>query len=302
MGEDQAHAALEARRDLEIPREQAVEQKPVPFLGDELAAAITAGGAIYVSLPGMCRALGLGTQAQLQRILRTSSLARGVRMIPLATRGGEQLVNCLRVDKVALWLAGIETGRVKPPSRAKIEAYQDELAPVATQVFLRMAGIAPTQLVPASADPQIQALAEQIETLTDVVTFLREHLEAMLASVNQVAGITLRLDQAIALVEALAVRQDTTETLATKTDERTQHLTPAHARTVQELVDRMVRETQRLPMPLTHAIVYGRLKDRFRAGSYKAIPDKRYDEVLAYLREELRRATSGEAPEQGSMV
>ncbi len=34
-------------------------------------------------------------------------------------------------------------------------------------------------------------------------------------------------------------------------DERTQRLTPAHARTVREMVDRLVRETRELPMPLT---------------------------------------------------
>ncbi len=66
-----------------IPREQALEQKPVPFWGDELAAAMTASGNIYITLPGMCRALGLLTHSQTQRILRTSTLAKGLRVIPL---------------------------------------------------------------------------------------------------------------------------------------------------------------------------------------------------------------------------
>lgn len=63
----------------------------------------------------------------------------------------------------------------------------------------------------------------------------------------------------------------------------------------------MVRETKRFPNPLTYAIIYCRLKHSFRAGSYREIADERYEDVLAYLREELSRATSGEAPEQGSL-
>ena len=146
----------------EIPHEQALEQKPVPFWGDELAAALTAGGNIYITLPAMCRALGLNTQAQLRRILRTPTLARGLRAIPLETRGGRQEANCLRVDKVALWLAGVEPARVKPQFRAKIEAYQEELAPVATQIFLRVAGLTLAQLVPTPADPQTAAAVAAI--------------------------------------------------------------------------------------------------------------------------------------------
>jgi len=249
-----------------IPHEQAIEQKPIPFLGDELAAALTAGGSIYITLPGICRALALNTQAQLRRILRTPTLAKGLRVIPLDTRGGTQPINCLRLDKVALWLAGLEPTRVKPDYRAKIEAYQEELAPVAMQVFLRVMGAQASALVPTSPDPQVAVLAEQIDTLTDVVTFLREHMEALLASSGQVS---VRLDQAISLLESLAARQEATETQLAHVDARTQRLTPAHTRAAQEMVDRMVRETKRLSTPLTYLIIYGRLKHRFRVGSYK---------------------------------
>ena len=219
----------------------------------------------------MCRALGLLAHGQLNRILRTPSLAKGLRVIPLETCGGIQQVNCLRVDKIALWLAGIETARVKPQFRAKIEAYQEELAPVAMQVFLRVAGIQTAQMVPASAAPQAMAVAEQIDELTDVVNLLREHLDALVSLPGQMSGPSVRLDQAISLLESLATRQDTTETRVARIDARTQRLTPAHAREVQELVDRIVRETKRLPMPLTYATIYGRLKYRFRVGSYSDV-------------------------------
>jgi hypothetical protein len=98
---------------------------------------MTTGGDIYITLMGLCSAMGLSPRPQLRRMLRTPAPAKGVRRIPIKTGGGTQRINCLRVDKVAIWLAGIEPNRVKEPFRAKIEAYQEELAPVAMRVFMR---------------------------------------------------------------------------------------------------------------------------------------------------------------------
>ena len=251
----------------------------------------------------MCRALGLNTQPQFRRIVRTPALAKGLRVIPLETRGGVQSINCLRIDRVALWLAGVETSRIKPGYREKIEAYQDELAPVAMQVFMRALGVQPAMTTtPAVTKAELTEIAEQLDTLTGVVTFLREHLDAGLAATSeQIGAMSLRLDDALRLLEALGERQVTAESQIARIDERTQHLTTAHARAIQELVDRMVRETKRLATPLTYPIIYGRLKHRFRASSYREIADDQYETVLAYLRDEFRRTLGGESPEQGAL-
>lgn len=293
------------RNEIAIASEQALEQRPVPFMGDELAAARTAEGAIYLTLPGICRALGLNAQAQLRRVTRTPTLRRALRIIPLATRGGVQPVNCLRVDKVALWLGGVETLSVKPAYRAKIEAYQDELAPVAMQVFMRVLGVQPaseTQPPTAVSAAQVAEIAAQLDTLVGIVTFLREHLDAQLAATSeQIGALSLRLEDALALLEALGERQADTASQVARIDERTARLTPAHARAIQEQVDRMARETKRLEQPLTYAVIYGRLKHRFRASSYREIADEQYPAVMSYLADELRRALAGEGPEQVSL-
>lgn len=292
----------------EIAAEQAIEQRPIPFMSDELAAARTAEGAIYVTVPGMCRALGLNTQAQYRRMARTPSLAKGLRSIPLDTGSGVKSTYCLRVDRVALWLAGMETSRIKPAYRAKIEAYQDELAPVAMAVFMRVLGVQPapeTQPPAIVSAAQVAEIAAQLDTLMGIVSFLREHLDAQLAATSeQIGALSLRLDDAVTLLEALGEHQADTDSQIARIDERTQRLTPAHARAIQEQVDRMARETKRLAppqQPLTYAIIYGRLKHRFRASSYREIADEQYPAVLSYLQDELRRALAGEGPAQGSM-
>jgi hypothetical protein len=137
-----------------IREETVIDQRIAPFEGDDLAAALSEAGEIYIALPGMCTALGLNVRGQIQRIQRTPSLAKGLRRIRLKTPiRGSQLINCLRLDRVALWIAGIETERIQPEYRAKVEAYQDELAPVAMQVFMRVMGL-PTA-PPAAADPHL---------------------------------------------------------------------------------------------------------------------------------------------------
>jgi len=303
---EQDQDALEANdtngSDADIPEEQAIEQQIVPFLGDELAAALTPGGVIYISLPGMCKALGLLTRGQVRRIKETKSLATGLRRIPLATRGGFQHANCLRVDKVALWLGGIQTNSMKNEEyRLKIEYYQDELAPAATQVFMRVMGLRTRDIIPSS-DPQIVALADQVDTLTEITTLVREYMETLLEAQGRTS---MQLEQAVHLLEALTNRQDVTENQVAKIDERTKRLTTAHGKAVQETVDLIAtaieKQSPHITTQLAHSMVYGRLKKRFRARSYIEIPDERFDEVMTYLRQEYRKITGGDLPQQGGL-
>jgi hypothetical protein len=210
----------------------------------------------------------------------------------------------LRIDKLALWLAGVETARVKPTYHAKIAAYQDELAPVATQVFMRVLGIQPASqpsTTPAVTDAEIVEIRGQIETLFGVANLLQEHLAGLLSLPGQIAGLNDQMGQALAMLTALAERQDTAETAIAHIDERTQRLTPAHARAVQDEINRMVQDTQRLEDPLTYTIIYGRLKHRWRVSTYKEITDEQYPAVMAYLQDELSRALAGEGPAQKNL-
>src|SRR5712691_7480477 len=256
--------------DVEQPAEEeyALEQRVIPFMGDELAAALTQTGGIFISLPGMCGALGLNTRGQLQRIQRTNELAIGLRRIPLQTKGGRQVLNCLRIDKLGLWLAGIETVRVKSQFRAKLDAYHQKLAPVAIQIFLSMAGVPATSLIPATASPELQALVEQVEHLTSVIVFLNEHMQGWIETTGQQIGaVSLKLDEAILAIESLADRQEDTEQKLQRVDTRTNRLTSQHKRNMQEFITQMVKLTSRTKTPLTYVIIYGRLKTRFRIGS-----------------------------------
>jgi hypothetical protein len=178
---------------------------------------------------------------------------------------------------------------------------------------------APT--ISGSHDLRVIALSEQIETLSAIVEFMQEHKAALLAEgsamgvvtanqqelMTRTALISSQLDSVVTLLEGLVGRQETTETVVAKIDERTVHLTPQHAHYVREMVDWIVLEIDRRSpgRPLTYAQVYaqiyGRLKRHFRVAKYDQVSDERFEEVKTWLQEEWRRVHDGTLPEQESL-
>lgn len=287
----------EDEKEQSIPEEIAADQRLIPFEGDELAAAQTSAGDVYVSLNGICQALGLTTRAQVLRIQRTPSLAKGLRRIQLETGGGLQRVNCLRVDRIALWLAGMETSRVKPEYRGKIESYQDELAPLAFRLFSRMMGMAPA---PAT-DTRLAELSTQMDALISLALDLHDQRHALTTIPGQMDALGLQIDDAIAMLEALTERQDTTEQDVKHLQHKTRGLTPGQARAVQEAISSMVDAAAAAGAMLAYATIYGRIRYHFRVSSYKFVPEERFEELMQFLRDERQRIDGGETLGQGNL-
>ena len=120
-----------------VPHEEPREQRTVAFEGDELIAALSTSGAIYVSMPDLCRALGIESRGQTQRILRNADLREGLREFNIKTRAGTRDAYCLELGMIAVWLIDADTSRMKNrPAAEKIRQYKLRLVPVATRVFL----------------------------------------------------------------------------------------------------------------------------------------------------------------------
>lgn len=276
-----------------------VEQDTISFYGHELVAVRLANGQIATVLRWLCEGLQLDPQGQLRRIERKTALRDGLIDVEVATAGGPQTMPALTLQVLPGFLFLVDENRAKEEARPDIILFQRECTKVLADHFIRKHPPA----LPAAADTTAAAtiIIEQITDLTGVINLMREHLEMLLVVPSQVADLSVRVSETRALVESLATRQDATESHLAAVDARTQRLTPAHARTVQEMVNRMVRETRHSAAPLTYATIYGKLKTRFQAGSYNEIADSRFDELMAWLREALNSATSREAPEQGSL-
>lgn len=89
----------------------AVLQREFPcFENGHLILLLDQQRTCWISLPSICNTLGLNNRGQLQRILRTPELVKGLRRFELSTRGGVQQANCLQFDIISDWM---ETLRVK---------------------------------------------------------------------------------------------------------------------------------------------------------------------------------------------
>jgi hypothetical protein len=274
-----------------------VEQDTITFYGHELVAVRLGDGRIAAVLRWLCEGLSLDTRGQQQRIERKTALRDGLLWVLVQTEGGPQTMAALTLRGLPGWLFSVDERRVKAEARDDLVIFQRECVDVLAEHFARKHQGA----LPAPADPTAAAIVEQIAGLGAVMNLLREHLEALLPLPGQVQALAAQVGHVAAIVEALAERQGTTEHQVAHLEARTDHLTPAQAQDVRELVDRLVRETKRQPAPLTHKMIYGRLAHRFRVNSYTAIRGGQFDEVMGFLRDELARATGGRTPEQGAL-
>jgi len=311
-----------------------VEQDRIAFYGRELVAVVLEDGAICAVLRWLCEGLHLDANGQLQRIQRKTALREGLLTVLVDTTGGPQEMPALTLDVLPGYLFTIDENRVKPEAQADVVLFQRECVKALADHFRRKprsgaqlpvvaalhSGVI-VESVPAPSPldaqrvAQIGEIAEQIVQLTGVIGFLREHMQALLTLPGQVDAIATQLSQALTLLDALAGRQERHERAETQratteahlaaqlaeVDQRTKGLTPTHKRAIMDQVQDMVKLTKGQAAPLTYPMIYGPLNRRYHAASYQEIPDERFEDAMTFLREMQRRATGGEAPEQGSL-
>jgi len=270
----------------------------VEMKGERLAA---------VPLRQFCEYLGVDWSGQRQRLLRDEELSEEILSIAVPAQTGKRgyynrPALSIPLDFLPGFLFGIMPSRVKPEYQDRVRLYRKKCYRALWAAFQRGELFPDEKVMIVDASPpqssDLVLAEERYDHLLGVTTLVREHLEIL---TGMVVPISDKLDYAVHLLESLVGQQDETRKKLAKIDERTQRLTPTHARNVAEFVEQMVAETAKAPTPLDHYKIYGRLKHRFRSNSYKEVPDERFGEVMTYLRELLRQALSGELPQQGSL-
>ncbi len=115
-----------------------VEQRLVALAqagDDEVLAARTDDATIYVPVRPLCTALGLGWSPQLRKIRADEVLAEGTRQLRLQTRGGPQVMLCMDLEAIPLWLAGINPSRVREDLRERLKVYKRWVRKVVYEAF-----------------------------------------------------------------------------------------------------------------------------------------------------------------------
>ena len=112
-----------------------VRQEMIAFYDDTIPAGELADGTIMVPLRPIAVALGLDWSGQAQRLKRDARLRAAQGVVIITTPGGHQSMIALPLRLLPGWLFKIDTARVRPELRAKIERYQEEAYEVLWQAF-----------------------------------------------------------------------------------------------------------------------------------------------------------------------
>lgn len=245
-----------------------VEQKTVVFYGDELIAIRADDGQIYVSFRHLCNALGLDRASQVQRIKRHEILNEGYEGdAMMASPGGQQRAGVLVADLVPLWLAGIDTKRVKPEIKDKLRRYQREAAKVLWEAF---------QEGRLTSDPTFDEL---LQTDSDAVQAYKM-IQAMLKLARNQILLESRLNEHETQLVGFEERLEQVE--ITLGDPGRQ-VTPEQASQISQAVKAVAMKLSEQSGRNEYGGVYGELYRKFGITSYKLLPARRFQEAMDFL-------------------
>ena len=257
-----------------------VYQQEVTFYGDSLIAVKAADSHIYVAVRQMCEALGLDRRGQVRRIKRQPILAEGYQggditspPSPDGRGGGRQRTGMLRVDLVPLWLSGVDTKRVRPEIRDKLERYQREAAKVLWEAFQegRLTSSATFDELLATDSPAAQAYK-----MASAITELARNQLLMEAT----------LDDYGRRLEAIEV------TLG----DPGRSISPEQASQISQAVKAVAMKFSEQSGRNEYGGVYGELYRKFGITSYKLLPANRFQEAMDWLSDWYQNITDTEAP------
>ncbi|MBA3947687.1 MAG: ORF6C domain-containing protein [Herpetosiphonaceae bacterium] len=265
-------------------------QRIVPFYGDELIAVQQPDGNIFVHFGRLCENLGLSRTGQVRRVQRHEVLTSGLTTIEVQTEGGAQTVQCLRIDLLPLWMAGLHASRVKDDVRPKLVHYQQEAAVVLWQAFKPQIMAEETSVVVADS-----AAIQQIQQIIDMGYAIARMGEQQLEIQRQQQALAGRLDSAARIIRDVQGHLERVDVRLGVVEERLQpgmSITDEQATEVSNRVKALADLLTSAHAGKNHYQgIFAELYRRFGVSSYKLIPQRKYGPVLAFL-EEWRTAST----------
>ena len=156
---------------------EVLQPRHVPFYGDDLVAVQQPDGTIFVVFARVCDALGLRPWSQARRIQAHAVLQKGLTSLSVQTDGGPQMMQCLRLDLVPLWLSGVHASRVKEAMQPKLVRYQAEAAEVLWQAFKPQILIETDASAPSSDSTAIVHLQQIAEMGRAIVQMAEQQID-----------------------------------------------------------------------------------------------------------------------------
>lgn len=250
-------------------------QRIVPFYGDELVAVQQPDGTIFVLFSRLCENLGLDRTAQMRRVQRHAVLSKGLVALDIQTPGGMQVLQCLRLSLLPLWLSGVQASRIKSELQAQLIRYQEEAAEVLWQAFRLQ-----ILIEEPPTDRESQLAISQLEQIV-------EQSKAMQRMAEEQIALIRRMDAAARIVKTIQTDVADVKVRLGVLEERlhpSAYITDAQAAEIQSAVAAVAMElTQHDPTKNHFQSIHAELHRRFKAKSYSLIRVEQYPAVLAFL-------------------
>lgn len=272
----------------------ALPQQRVPFYGDELLAVQQPDGTVYIHFARTCENLGLARRGQLARVQRHEVLKHGLVTLSVQTEGGPQMIQCLRLDLLPLWLSGIQASRVKEDLREQLVRYQREAAFVLWEAFKPQILSKETALAPASSDATIQELQHIAEMGRAITQMAEQQIELQ----RQQQALAHRIDKAGQVVRGIQIDIAAIQVRLGAVEDRlhpSAYITDEQATHISNMVKALAEVLTRQEGKNQYQSVFGELYRRFGVSGYKLIRQEQYDAVLAFLEDWRTAALEGRA-------
>jgi hypothetical protein len=257
-------------------------QRIVPFYGDELIAIQQPDGNIFVHFGRLCENLGLSRTAQVRRVQRHEVLDNGLTTLEVETEGGAQTAQCLRIDLLPLWMAGLHASRVKEQVRPKLVHYQQEAAMVLWQAFKPQIVAEEAPIVVAES-----AAIQQIQQIIEMGYAIARMGEQQLELQRQQEALTGRMDAAARIIRDMQGHLERVDVRLGAVDGRLQPgaaVTDEQATEVSNCVKALAELLTGVHAGKNHYQgIFAELYRRFGVSSYKLIPQRKYAAVMAFL-------------------
>jgi hypothetical protein len=253
-----------------------LEPRAIDFYGDRIYAVEELDSRrVYVPVAGLCDNLGIDRPSQMQRIQEHAVLGSGLVTLPLRSGGGIQETQCLRLDLIPFWLAGINARRVRADVRDKLVLYQRECADVLWDAF-RPSGQPSTAALEATAP--LSPAAQAYEMAMAIATVARQQMRLEAQMTQVAATLTDHAERIEALELTLAPKHAISEAQATE-------LAQAIKTVARALGARSGRNE--------YGGVYGQLYREFGITSYKSLRVDKFQEAMDWLRDWYRQIEAG---------
>lgn len=278
-----------------------LEQRHIEIEGADVLAAWTGRHDVYVPLTPICEALGVAPGAQVRRIRRDDVLAEQLRLLRIDTPGGAQTVQALHLEAIPMWLATLDTARVKEEIRPRLRTFKLWVRQKVWEAFAAEMGWSQaTSTAPAAIDPSLLSLEQVAEfgraltTLAEQqISFQHEQTRAMIAVRGTLSDheqrLTVQEDRMDKAAQVMGVTIREVQTLkkrldpgATITDEQAAEL----SNRIKAIAEELTRQTAGTPNQKNYyASLFGELHRRFRVSSYKNLTIEKYEQAMRWLRD-----------------